>query len=199
MKRCLIVIVFALMLTGQVWGVAGQEPRMPEPTWKAGDMWKFSVQAPGQSTETFTIIVMSVRDTDYTIQTIQRGGNNPAVSAIPRGSLIPFGPVKMNWPLIVGQRWSASWVERNTNPPGSIKSEVTVEAYELITVPAGSLWTFRIAVRACADLPQGKCGSMRLWIAPKAKAAAKVEVDSEDLWGRLRGATVTLVSYTVTP
>jgi hypothetical protein len=40
---------------------------------------------------------------------------------------------------------------------------------------------------------------MRLWIAPQAKAAAKVEVDSEDLWGQLRNATIILVSYKVAP
>ena len=198
MKRWPIVIGLAFLLAATVRGVA-QEPRMSEPTWTVGDMWKFSAQAPGQPTETFTIIVMSVRDTGYTIRTIQRSANNPGVSSIPRGTIIPFGPVKISWPLIVGQRWSASWVERNTNPPGPIKSEAIVNAYELIAIPAGTLWTFRIAVRACADVAQGKCGSMRLWIAPQAKAAAKVEVDSEDVWGQMRGSTVILVSFTVTP
>lgn len=196
MKTSPIVIGLALVLAGQAQGVA-QEPRMPEPTWAVGDMWTYATEVPGKPRQIMTVIVIGISENDYTIRTIQPDGRYE-VDSTPRGHTA-VGDVGIGWPLSVGQRWSMSELDRSTNPPTPTRAEATVDAYELITVPAGTLGAFRITIRLCVDVPQGGCGSMRLWIAPQAKTLAKLEIGREPLLGEARGTTTVLLSYAVAP
>jgi hypothetical protein len=168
---------------------------MAEPSWSVGDMWTYVAEASGKR-EIVTIIVLAVRDKDYTIRTIQADGHYE-VSSSPREST-PVGNLggvgEISWPLSVGQHWSG--YDSSTH----LKIEATVDAFELVTIPAGTLGAFHIAVRACADVPQGACGSMRFWIAPQAKSLVKLEFGREPaIPENARGATFILVAYAVAP
>ncbi len=191
-----ITIGLAFVLAGAVPGI-GQEPRMPEPKLTVGDMWTYSVQTPGQPDRVVTTIVLGVRDTDYTVRTIDPDGRYQ-VASLSRGNTT-VGNVGISWPLSVGQHWSGSQADRSTNPPTPLKIDAIVDAYELITVPAGTLGAFRVVIRGCVDMPEGECGSLRLWIAPQAKGVVKWEVDREQIWRELGGLSTVLVSYAVAP
>jgi hypothetical protein len=190
----IVFVGLALICASQMW-VGAQEPRMTEPTWSVGDMWTYAAEASGKR-EIVTIIVLAVRDKDYTIRTIQADGHY-GVSSSPREST-PVGNLggvgEISWPLSVGQHWSG--YDSSTHA----KIEATVDAFELVVVPAGTLGAFRIAVRICADAPQGACGSMRFWIAPQAKSLVKLEFGREPaIPENARGATFILVAYAVAP
>jgi hypothetical protein len=190
----IIFVALALVCVGQM-RVGAQEPRMAEPAWSVGDMWTYSVEASGKR-EIMTIVVVAVRDKDYTIRTIQADGHYELSSApresTPVGNLGGVGEI--SWPLSVGQHWSG------TDSSTHSKIEATVDAFELVVVPAGTLGAFRIAVRICADALQGACGSMRFWIAPQVKTVVKLEFGREPaIPENARGATIILVAYAVAP
>src|SRR3989442_1980854 len=192
-----IAIGLAIVLAASVCGIA-QEPSMPAPQWSVGDMWTYAIQVPDQPRQIVTTVVIGARDNDYTIRTIQSDGKY-AVSSIPRGNMAISNVETLTWPLSVGQRWSGSYLEKSTNPPTPIKQEGTVDAYELLTVPAGTFGAFRVVIRSCGDAPQGACGNMRLWVASQVKVAVKFEIDREQIWRALRGFTMLLVAYAVAP
>jgi hypothetical protein len=192
-----VVMGLAFVLAGSVRGVA-QEPRMTEPKWSVGDMWTYSAQVLGQQTKIHTMIVLGVRDADYSIRTIQPDGRYE-ISSMPRGSTT-FGNVgTLSWPLTVGQHWSGSYLEKSTNPPTLIRQEITVDVYELLPVPAGTFGAFRLLLRFCPEVPQGECASIRAWLAPEVKTLIKMEFGPEELWAAARGSTVNLVAYAVAP
>ncbi len=201
MRRGLIAMLgFVLMLTAQARGVA-QEPRMAEPIWSVGDIWTFAIETAVQPRQVVTMMVIGVRDNDYMVRSIKPDGRYE-VSSFPRGSTVVSnigGVGGISWPLSVGQHWSGSNVDRSTNPPTPVKGEAIVDAFELVTIPAGTLGAFRITIRACADVPQGECASARVWIAPQVKNLARMEFGRETVWGELRGATLFLISYAVAP
>ncbi len=200
MRRWLFVFLgLALVCAGQM-QVGAQEPRMTEPTWSVGDMWTYAAEASGKR-EFVTMIVLAVRDKDYTIRTIQADGHY-VVSSSPRGGTTlasNFGGVgDISWPLSVGQHWSGP-VEQGSNPSPPLKAEATVDAFELVSVSAGTIGAFRITMRVCADVPQGPCGNIRMWVSPQVKSLAKMEIGREEIWREARGATFTLVAYAVAP
>jgi hypothetical protein len=57
-------------------------------------------------------------------------------------------PIGFDWPLEVGKTWSRSFkmTIHSTNQSFDIASNGTVEAYEDVTVPAGTFKTFRVHV-----------------------------------------------------
>ncbi len=190
----IVFVALALFCIGQM-GVGAQEPRMAEPAWSVGDMWTYANEVSGKR-EIVTIMVVAVRDKDYTIRTIQADGHYELSSAprenTPVGNLGGVGEI--SWPLSVGQHWSG--YDSSTH----LKIEATVDAFELVVVPAGTIGAFRIALRACADAPQGACGSVRLWVAPQVKSLVKLEFGREPaIPEKARGATLTLVAYAVAP
>ena len=209
MKNWLLVIGLALMMAGSHARGLAQEPSMTEPTWIAGDMWTYSVvHEPGKPAKLVTNLVVDASATSYTIRTINPDGHY-VISSIARSDLLQpegfaFTGPPPQWPLTVGQHWTGSSV---CNPPtctpsALLKSEVTVEAFELVNVPAGALTAFRLTVRMCADQPgSSQCGNMRMWFAPKPKTIAKWEIGSEKaIWGNWAGTVLlSLVSYAVAP
>lgn len=193
-----LFIGLALICAGQI-RVGAQEPLMAEPAWSVGDMWTYAGTYAGELSgkrEIVTMVVVAVRDKDYTIRTIQADGHYELSSA-PRKSIVVGnlgGVGDISWPLSVGQHWSGY------DSSSHLKIEATVEAFELVVVPAGTLGAFRIAVRFCADAPQGACGSMRSWIAPQVKSFVKLEFGREPaITEKARGATLILVAYAVAP
>ncbi len=190
-----VFVGLALICAGQM-GVGAQEPRMAEPTLSVGDMWTYANELLGKR-EIVTIVVVAVRDKDYTIRTIQADGHYEASSAPRGGGTLGsnFGGVgEISWPLSVGQHWSG--YDSSTH----LKIEATVDAFELVVVPAGTIGAFRIALRACADAPQSTCGSVRLWIAPQVKSLVKLEFGREPaIPEKARGAALILVAYAVAP
>jgi micrococcal nuclease len=187
------------MLAGQAHAV-GQEPRMDEPTLAVGDMWTYAIEMSGKPRQFTTIVVTEVEENTYTMRTITPEGRYET-AAYPRQTTA-VGNVGMNWPLSVGQHWTLS--DTVGTPRVPIKSDITVDAFELLTIPAGTLGAFRVAIRICTDVPEGQCGTMRLWIAPRAKTVAKWEVGREDIWRNaggtdIRGNSFTLVAYAVAP
>jgi hypothetical protein len=177
---------------------------MPEPKWTVGDMWTYSTQLPSQPSKITTTIVIGVKDPDYSIRMIQPDGryevsSTKGVAGFFAG-LPTFGNVgSLAWPLSVGQHWSESFLERSTNPPTPIKADLTVDAYELITVPAGTFSAFRLVARACPEVSQGGCASIRIWLSPQVKNVTKLEFGPELWQAEVRGLTANLVAYAVAP
>jgi hypothetical protein len=128
MKRWPIVFVGLALICASQARVGAQEPRMTEPTWSVGDMWTYVAEASGKR-EIVTIIVVAVRDKDYTIRTIQADGHY-VVSSSPRESTLVGnlgGVGEISWPLSVGQHWSG--YDSSTH----LKIAATVDAFELVT------------------------------------------------------------------
>ena len=208
MKNWPIVIGLALMIAVSHGHGIAQEPSTTEPRWIAGDMWTYSVaQEPGKPAKLVTIIVVDASDVGYTIRTINPDGHYE-ISSVARSEFLTqggFGGPPLQWPMAVGQHWSGSY---SCNPPTCsastlAKIEYTVEAFELVSVPAGALPAFRLTEHMCFDQPSGSplCGNMRIWFAPKAKTIVKVEIGAEKaIWGASAGTVLlSLVSYAVAP
>jgi hypothetical protein len=213
MKMWPIVVGLALVLTASTGGIA-EERSMSPPRWNIGDTWTYSVQVPGQLAKITTVIVRYVTEADILVLTILPDGHYDHLRT--RGNddftagITTFGNVgttlircvgTLPWPLSVGKRWSGSYLDRSTNPPTPVKVDIAVDAYEPIYAPVGVgtaliLSSFRLALRACPEVSQGGCGSVRVWLSPQARNVTKVEFGRE-LWpADVRGGTVDLVGFT---
>src|SRR2546428_11424671 len=142
----MVVLGLALMIAGSHARGLAQEPSMTEPTFVSGDMWTYGVvQEPGKPPKIVTNIVVEASDTGYTIRTINPDGHY-AISSVARSDFLPqegfaFNGPPPQWPLTVGQHWSGSSLcnPPTCSPSALLKFESTVEAFELVSVPAGAL------------------------------------------------------------
>ncbi len=157
---------------------------------------------PGQPRQVVTFVVIQAGVDGYVTRTrLPDGREETAFFPRTKTTVGNIGNVGINWPLSIGQRWSTVSQLPKPNPPTPVRLEASVDAYEFIAVPAGTLGAFRILMRACIDaLLQSACGNMWMWISPQAKAMVKWEIDDAwRIWGDARGLVMVLVSYTVAP
>jgi hypothetical protein len=171
---------------------ASGEDAMPQPTFVAGDTWTYRLSN-GAVPISMTILVATSTTYTYELRTPQ--GTN--VATRPLNSL-SYGDIEMRWPLTVGKTWTYAHAGAGV----STSVEASVDAREPVTVPAGAFSAFRIKVHACAaDASKSVCGDFWMWIDPAVKNAVKITWSNEAAWDdtRLRGASVVLTSYAVTP
>ena len=183
-----VAVVFLLSIPSTF----AQEPMMPQPTFATGDTWTYKIQL-GRNAATATYTVLGVTSNGYAIREQSPDGTK-TLSVPKNGNLTPEG-AQMQWPLSLGKTWSDNGTEQGM----SIFVTATVEAYELVTVPAGSFKAFRVKVHLCTvKPPQGDCGDSFSWMAPEAKTFVKIEIGKERVWDQLRGSSMALMTYSVT-
>lgn len=126
-----------------------------------GSTWVSQVRATGSYAPSPPEVQARIVQVDYKGQTHSgfQTGPNTMVQA-PTGDwmalLAPDGkpmlswdpPIGFNWPIEVGKTWSRSFKFTNhaNNQAMDIVADAVVEAYEEVTVPAGTFKTFRIHV-----------------------------------------------------
>lgn len=131
--------------------------------------------------------MISERDRNYTLLRAKT----------PDGKIIPecgAGEKWLDFPLSIGKTWSFS-SERETTHGGTVKAHIdqfqdkfTVEAFEEVTVPAGTFKAFKIKDyqenRKCSAPPNPRwtwTGTRYFWYAPDAKRPVKAtEFNSPD-------------------
>jgi hypothetical protein len=174
---------------------------MSEPRYSKGDTWTYSIELPGRARQTVTKTVLQADGNYLIVRSVDSDGHDESVSYPRQTAVGNVGNVGINWPLSVGQRWSGTFQLAPPNPPTPGRIEISVDAYDTIALPAGTLGAFRIQMRSCIDALLGStCGNMRMWLSPQAKAVVKLEIDdARMIWGDSRGLVMVLVSYTVAP
>jgi hypothetical protein len=102
----------------------------------------------------------------------------------------------MQWPLALGKSWTFS----DTDAGVSIFGKGIIDAYELVTVPAGTFVAFRTTIHVCAaEKSKGGCGDSWMWIAPQVRNVVKWAWSTEPFWAQaqLRGVSMVLKSYSL--
>jgi hypothetical protein len=172
------------------------------PDVRAGDRWEFVVYYATPSTTPNRVwLVQSVVE-DGIIGTENGQPLRLTRELNPRDSplLEQSGTEMLRFPMRVGQQWtSVSQVRfKDNGSQARVESQVRVEAYERITVPAGNFDAFRLsATGSIAGTSYAGSGQLAgetrstYWYAPAANAIVKVNSRST-----YRGeATVELVSF----
>jgi hypothetical protein len=101
------------------------------------------------------------------------------------------------WPLRIGATWS-----RIYESPNKVQWKLAykVSRYEKVTVPAGTFDAFRIDIQQCAVKFPSICEGLYLWYSPAVKWVVKDALDDSPHWvSYMRGKTIELISYSVTP
>jgi len=192
---CSVMQVVALLCLVAL-PVTGQPPEAPAaqaPTWGVGDSWIFR----GTANRPGTFTVTTVDADAYSV----REDNDGRSSLVRISRTLEIEPPYSHrtyfmWPLRVGATWSYQF--HGDTFTGS--DRYTVTTYERVTVPAGTFDAFRIAVRECATERPSVCVGLTIWYAPTVKWYVKVAMDHSGNWVEaMRGKTVELLSYAVTP
>lgn len=177
------------------------------PKWQVGDEWRYTrgvfirvIMVDGEFVVTRSNLDRECvgcswyHDQNWTIVTVLAANNTPHDYA-----MASIGLKLLDFPLYVGKTWQqdVGLRQMGTGVIRPYSNQFRVEAYEPVTVKAGTFMAFRIAweqERAAAYNPWGVPfhGKSALWWAPEARAFIKREAYSRG-WG----ADWELVSYTL--
>ena len=104
----------------------------------------------------------------------------------------------LNFPLFVGKNWSHSYRNRELSSDVLRNARYEVEAYEKVTVKAGTLEAFKIEGRdQRSDRPYAI--RLRFWYAPEVKAIVRFDGVAEPNLDPVRGFQFELVRYSPAP
>ncbi len=192
--RWLLVMSVVLLLKPTPAVFAEQIPAAQQPTWTVGDTWTYN--DPLSRQVKCTVLAATP---DYYVVEFLNGSNRSVVNVAPdlhpKGSII----VQFQWPLAQGATWKRSVT--GPAPDGHVGTwEITSvpEAYESITVPAGTFEAFRIKGHHCVVNEGNACGDYATWYAPQAKFYIKMAWNGSGHWpDALRGHSRELLSYQV--
>ncbi|HKV45762.1 MAG TPA: hypothetical protein VJT32_13980 [bacterium] len=195
MTRWWLVVVLATAAGALPTTSFGQPPAQvtPRPLWAVDDTWTYI--GPGGASFTFT--VREVAADHYTLE----DHSGPNVSTFQVG--FDFSPswfARFQWPLQMNERWSFDTEgPAGNDASGTNKFTTTsvVDAYEAVTVPAGTFDAYRIKGSQCNQTQQGRCGEFLVWYAPRVKSYVKISWVTTDYWGATAGKSSELLSFQV--
>ncbi|MEJ2366405.1 MAG: hypothetical protein P8017_17355 [Deltaproteobacteria bacterium] len=169
-KRCFIPVIFILLiLTGMSFAA---EPVAERPVYAQGDFWVFVNR--NKSKKVKHTFVREEKDA-YVFQ-LGKSGRERRVyftSDLKRPPIGYPGPI-IAFPLTVGKKWNYRFQGKYQTVIGLLAKH-KVEAYEAVTVPAGTFQAFKITVR----FEKGGRGyttppeNMYFWYAPDVKQLVK--------------------------
>jgi hypothetical protein len=138
--------------------------------------------------------------------TLKSGSAGETNVIILRPDFSPNAWARFKWPLQVGKQYEDDYRLRpfnatyanTTGGMNDYHTTWTVEAYEPLTVPAGTFDTFRIKGTQC-NLTQGghPCGDFIVWYAPQVKNWVKISLSPGGTWGTRAGQSEELLSYKI--
>ncbi|HLW60243.1 MAG TPA: hypothetical protein VKV57_10035 [bacterium] len=194
MPRWLLVIVLATALGASPTPSFGQSaaPVAQRPVWAVEDTWTYM----GTDGGSFTFTVREVAPDHYTLE----DHSGPNVSTFQVGfDFSPSWYARFQWPLRMNERWSFSTEGPARNNAGGTDQFITssvVDAYEAVTVPAGTFDAFRIKGSQC-NQTQNLCGDFLVWYAPRVKSYVKISWITPEYWGAVAGKSSELLSFQV--
>ena len=163
--------------------VAANAQTVDRPDTKVGDQWKFAVYyTVPSSTPNRVWLITSVSAAG--IEGTENGEPlrlTPEMNVIESPRTKESNPKLLAFPLEVGKRWrySSDWVFKPKGSNGKSIVEVTVVAYEKVTVPAGEFDSFKLiskeALSGTSPIGSQYAGetTRTYWYAPAARAIVK--------------------------
>jgi hypothetical protein len=196
-------LLFASLVGAALGGhAANAQPVAQAPEWKPGDRWEFrSTTTPGD------------KEGKWSREIVQRAGDDKievriaaekveqydaALNPLPQGRL-DYRRTFVRYPLRVGDEWS--YTRKFDNPNLEETGKAKVEAYEKISVPAGTFDCYRIEIRASwGAMGASEENHWTRWYCPQVKWIAKERHETRRFNRRTPGgetiATSELVSFT---
>jgi len=188
-----LVLVLTVMLGLMPVTLFGQSPvrTAPQPTWTVGDTWTYM----GANGSQYSYTITGVAPDHYLLE-YKEGSSDSAVQVG-----FDFSPgwfARFQWPLLLKKQWSFNTegpAENGKSGVNKFTTSMTVEAYESVTVPAGTFDTFRVKGIQCNQTQPG-CGDFLVWYAPRAKNYVKVSWITPGHW-IVSGKSTELLSYEI--
>lgn len=165
--------------------------RVARPQWAIGDSWTYvdtsypTIFYPGSVTTSFTLKVLAVTDSYYSVQNSTLGPEGKEQRSTQRWSIQTNRLSRIDgaanrwqeflrykWPLIKGESWEAPYYSSS----GDTLWEVNVGDWEMVTVPAGEFRAIRVKLSR-TGFWQGYPGTKSevLWYAPAVKRHIRLE------------------------
>jgi hypothetical protein len=166
--------------------------RGEQPVWAIGDTWTYSGRDDGKPT---TLTVLGIAPDHYSVE--QKAGSDINVLLL-NFDFSPNAYSRFQWPLEINKQWTFHGEGRSTNGMSGTNSYTTtetVEAYEPVTVPAGTFDSFRVRGRQCNDTQHNRCGEFMVWYSPQVKSWVKIAWLDARFWNYPK--PVELLSYQV--
>jgi hypothetical protein len=192
MRLTVLALVLTMAMGFPMTSLAQTAPVAQAPKLMVGDTWTYK----GADGAEFTLTVRQVTPTNYVME--NKVGEN--VQTVQVG--FDFSPnwfARFEWPLEVKKKWSFD----TQGPPGNdatksnnFTTASVVEAFERVTVPAGTFDAFRVKGTQCNHTQQDKCGDFLVWYAPRVKFPVKISWVTPEYWGVSERSTE-LLSYRV--
>jgi len=150
--------------------IEAQTPTADRPVWQVGDAWTYrTIDTKGQVGERVNTVVKAEPFEGTNAYFVEISGakeisvfdeNINVIAFIDAASGAVIGKRTgiryWTWPLGIGNSWSYSGTQTVSGRTTSVQATVTVEAYEDVTVPAGSFAAFRTVVRSRITTPEGR-------------------------------------------
>ena len=76
----------------------------------------------------------------------------------------------------------------------TLETTSTVEAYEPVSVPAGTFDAFRVKGKQC-NTTKNVCGDFLIWYAPRARMYVKISWAEARYWGNFSKKSTELLSF----
>lgn len=190
MRYALLVLVVIVIVSGTPWGPLGQAaaPVAKQPTWMVGDTWTYLMFGGQSETETvdavgsdYWSLHSTAQDTDIAVK-------------------FDFSPneyAHFQWPLKVGKQYAFDVPVPGLVRGAKFHTTWKVEAYESVTVPAGTFDAFRVGGNECrSTAPGAQCGEFTVWYAPQVKNRIRITLVTSGYFPNA-GKSEELVSYTL--
>lgn len=175
----LFTIIGAVLLGSGLQAADTGTPVAEQPKYTAGDNWVFmptnEADSDAEATKAFHVTFVSQDEAGYnfTKDGVPYKRDKFLSPVTDKAKGFP-GPV-LQFPFKVGSYWSQDYEGGKVGNPKRMTAKYSVEAYEQITVPAGTFWAYRIEVsRVLASKREGGVyGNSTYWYAPAAKNIIK--------------------------
>lgn len=179
MKYTIIPLSLALWAAAQA--ALAQTADMPKPEdFKPGDQWVWRQVDNLTNLETGQRMRTVVQKGDE--QKFSNGQSSSPIQAAYMGN--KFKTSWRQWPLAVGKQWEYRQEKETADGSDHITTDVTVAAYEEVTVPAGKFMAFRIEYRGFHMMSRAGRGDYKgrynetYWYAPEVMADVKIVHDA---------------------
>lgn len=183
------------------------------PVYRVGDTWTISSSDdPDSAGTTITLTVVSVSAKGAQISASHANGppyeiDLDATGSVTRRRTETYDPSTdaLRFPMSVGMSWMSNHTSSNgIDPAKTIASRVSVDGTEIIHVPAGDFFAFRLVGHAEVNVLHGSRffvtsrSTSTYWYAPAVKRVVKAEVVIyRHLKGAERTETTELLNYSL--
>jgi len=164
-----------------------------QPVWVVGDTWTYR----GTDGKRFVVTVTGITEEHWSLETRNEGGTRHI--ALLNFDFSPNTYARFQWPLEVGKQYEATLHLNPRNNVGGVNEyhqTWKVEAYEPVTVPAGTFDAFRIRGSQCNVTQRNRCGDFLVWYSPRVKNWVK-ESFITSRWWDFSGKSSELLAYQV--